>query len=226
MATGDGGGSNDTHLNSQDTGKRLGKILRMEVSTGPSAVSPATGNPFIGGGGDPYVFAFGLRNPYRDSFYGSRLMIGDVGQSAREEVDALLVTATPPVNFGWPAREGTIVGPGTGSGGYTSPVTEYGRGTGPYQGGTVIGGYVYQGPIASLQNYYVFGDYLSGNLWAVPINQLLAGGTLVATEYERKNEDFTPDAGTIDDLVCFGTDTAGNLYIVDIDGDVFIVEPG
>ncbi len=44
MATGDGGGGNDVHLNSQDTSKRLGKILRMEVSTGHrrSRPRPAT----------------------------------------------------------------------------------------------------------------------------------------------------------------------------------------
>ncbi len=153
-------------------------------------------------------------------------MIGDVGQSAREEVDALLVTATPPVKFGWPAREGTIAGPGQRIRRLcTGPVTDYARGSGPFQGATVIGGYVYGGPIASLQNYYVFGDYISGNLWAVPITQLLAGSPVMASEYERKNEDFTPNTGTIDDVVCFGTDSSGNLYIVDLDGDVFIVEP-
>ncbi len=90
--------------------------------------------------------------------------------SARARARKWIRCWSPPlrrsISAGRPRRHDRV--PGSGSGGYTSPVTEYGRGTGPYQGATVIGGYVYGGPIASLQNYYVFGDYISGNLWAVP----------------------------------------------------------
>jgi hypothetical protein len=90
----------------------------------------------------------------------------------------------------------------------------------------VIGGYVYRGPVASLAGSYVFGDFISGNLWSVPATSLVAGGTLASTAYERRNPDFAPDAGAISQLASFGEDAAGNLYIVDLDGEIFMVTPG
>ena len=46
-------------------------------------------NPFVGrAGARPEIWAFGLRNPWRFSFDATGdLYIGDVGQSAWEEID-------------------------------------------------------------------------------------------------------------------------------------------
>ena len=33
-------------------------------------------------------------------------------------------------------------------------------------------------------------------------------------------------AGAFTNIVSFGTDRAGNLYIVDFDGEIFVLEPG
>jgi hypothetical protein len=226
VATGDGGGAGDPGNNSQNTASRLGKILRIAVSTTAPFAAPAPGNPFISGAGDDYVFAYGLRNPFRNSFFGNILLIGDVGQSAREEVDALSATTGAGTNFGWPYKEGTLDYNGGGPGGLTGPVTEYGRGSGPLQGATVIGGYVYSGPIASLDDVYVFGDYISDNIWTIPRATLLGGGVVPTSQYENRKADFTPNVGVIDNLVCFGVDNSGNLWIVDLDGEIYIVEPG
>ena len=35
---------------------------------------------------------------------------------------------------------------------------------------------------------------------------------------------FAPDAGAFTNIVSFGVDRAGNLYIVDIDGEIFVIE--
>lgn len=176
------------------------------------------------GGGDPYVFALGLRNPFRNSFDGNRIIIADVGQSAIEELD-LARTDQPGLNFGWRFLEGTQPFSGTAPAGLTAPVSQYGHGSGPREGGSIIGGYVYRGPITSLQGAYVFGDFISGNIWTLPAASLVQGSLFPASSYERRNQDFTPDAGTIDQLVSFGLDGVGNLYIVDIAGEIFEVVP-
>lgn len=225
VGTGDGGGAGDPGNNAQDTSSRLGKILRIDVSTTTPYASPAAGNPFIGGAGDDYIFALGLRNPFRNGFFGTTLIIGDVGQDAREEIDALSIASGAGANFGWPFKEGTLDYRGGGPAGLVAPRTEYGQGSGPYQGASVIGGYVYDGPIASLQDFYIFGDYISDNIWAMRRTTLLGGGTVAITQAENKNADFAPNAGSINQLVGFGLDNDGNLWIVDIDGEIFIVEP-
>jgi glucose/arabinose dehydrogenase len=232
ISTGDGGGAGDPLNNSQNTNSRLGKILRASIPVDPFAgasptfVAPAPGNPFLAGGGDPYVYAYGFRNPFRASFFSGGLIVGDVGQDAVEEID-LLTAADRGGNFGWPFREGThVFRQGTPPAGLTDPVTEYLHGNGPRQGSTVIGGYVYRGPIASLRDRYVFADFIDGNIWTVPAALLVRGQILSSARFERRNPDFAPETGTIDQIVSFGEDEAGNLYIVDLDGDIFEVTPG
>lgn len=221
---GDGGGGGDPANNAQNTNVRLGKILRLAQSGGSYIAAP--GNPYAAGGGDPWVFATGLRNPFRASFApDGRLIIGDVGQGAREEID-IVRTNQPGLNFGWRFLEGTQPFNGTAPAGLTPPVTEYSHGTGPRQGRSVIGGYVYRGPVASLTGSYIFGDFISGNIWSVPYASLVAGSTLASSNYERRNQDLAPDAGTINQLASFGEDAAGNLFIVDLDGEIFMVTPG
>lgn len=228
---GDGGGGGDPNNNAQNPNVRLGKILRIEVVSDPFAGAspvyfrPATGNPFIAGGGDPYIFALGLRNPFRASFSGNRLLIGDVGQNAVEEID-MATTSQAGRNFGWRFLEGTQAFTGTAPSGLTAPVAEYAHGSGPREGNSVTGGYVYRGPVVSLRDRYIFADFVRGNIWTVPFASLTDGQTLASRQFERRNEDFVPDAGSIDQLASFGEDTAGNLFIVDFDGDIFMVQAG
>lgn len=225
VAVGDGGGGGDPNNNAQNRNVQLGKILRFAIGAGGNSYGPAPGNPFLAGGGDPYVFAFGLRNPFRASFSGSTLLIGDVGQGAIEEID-MVTTAQPGLNFGWRFLEGTQPYSGSAPAGLTPPVAEYGHGSGPRQGRSVTGGYVYRGPVASLQGQYVFGDFISGSIWTVPFADLVAGQTLPSSRLAVRNEDFAPDAGTISNIASFGEDSAGNLFIVSIGGDIFMVRPG
>ncbi len=225
VGIGDGGGGGDPNNNAQNSNLRLGKILRFTVGAGGSAYAPAPGNPFLGGGGDPYVYATGLRNPFRASFSGSTLVIGDVGQGAVEEVD-LVTTTQPGLNFGWRFKEGTQPYSGTAPGGLTDPVAEYGHGSGPRQGNSITGGYVYRGPVTSLAGQYVFADFVSGNIWSVPFSSLVPGQTLASSRFARRNEDFAPDAGALSSIASFGEDSAGNLFLVGIGGDIFMVRPG
>jgi glucose/arabinose dehydrogenase len=228
VGIGDGGGSGDPGNNAQNVNNRLGKILRLAINpnasgAGNPAYIAAPGNPFINGGGDPWIFAYGLRNPFRASFFNDRLIIGDVGQGAVEEID-MVATNQPGRNFGWRFLEGTQAFNGTAPGGLAAPVTEYRHGSGAREGNSVTGGYVYRGPIASLRGRYIFGDFVNGNLWSIAFTSFADGQTVASSRFERRNEDFAPDVGTINQLASFGEDSAGNLFIVDLDGDIFMLQ--
>ncbi len=80
--------------------------------------------------------------------------------------------------------------------------------------------------MTSLAGQYVFADFISGNIWSVPFSSLIAGQTLPSSRFARRNEDFTPDAGTLSSIASFGEDSAGNLFIVSIGGSIFMVRPG
>jgi glucose/arabinose dehydrogenase len=230
MAVGDGGGAGDTPNNAQNTNVLLGKILRIDPS---SDAFPADANrdyaipadnPFASAGGRPEIWAYGLRNPFRNGFDSATgdLWIGDVGQGAREEID-LLRTTDGGANFGWHVFEGTALFDGPAITGTTPPIAEYLHGSGARQGNTVIGGYVYRGPVEALRGQYFFGDEGNGNLWSIPVADVALGSTLSSDRFTLRTADFAPDAGTIDNPASFGLDQNGNLYIVDLDGEIFEV---
>jgi len=168
--------------------------------------------------------AMGLRNPFRMSVDPGTgdLFIGDVGQSAIEEVDRIASNTAGIVNLGWANREGSQPNNGgADSASFTLPVTEYGRTVGT----TVTGGVVYRGPVESLQAQYIFGDFGSNTLWSVPIANLVIGSVLPSTSLTVRTTAFAPDVGAINSVVAFGTDNDGNVYFVDIGGEVFVLEP-
>jgi glucose/arabinose dehydrogenase len=229
IATGDGGGAGDPLDNARNSHSQLGKILRAQINPDPFAgatnvyLLPAPGNPFLSGGGDRFVYALGFRNPFRASFFAGGLLIGDVGQDMVEEID-LLTAAERGGNFGWPFREGTrAFRSGPAPAGLVDPVAEYLHGSGPREGRTITGGHVYRGPVASLRDQYVFADFINGNIWSVPAALLVRGQTLASSRFERRNEDFAPDIGTIDQIASFGEDNSGNLYLVGLDGEIYQV---
>jgi Glucose/sorbosone dehydrogenases len=173
IATGDGGSGGDPLGNGQDTGTLLGKILRIDVG-GPVAGAGEPyripdDNPFVGvSGALPEIWLTGLRNPWRIRFDAETgdLWIGDVGQSAWEEIDVARA-GTKALNFGWNRMEGFhCYSPSEGCDqqGLTLPVAEYGHDLGC----AVIGGVVVRGsgqPL--LDGQYVFADECSGNLWTL-----------------------------------------------------------
>lgn len=229
VAMGDGG--DEGIDNPQNRNVLLGKMLRLDLSRDDFPTDaernygiPAS-NPFAQGGGAPEVLAFGLRNPWRNSIdpVTGNLWIGDVGQGEVEEVD-LLRPQDAGANFGWPIMEGTRAYRGGSTSGLTPPVAEYLHGSSNRQGNSITGGMVYRGRIEQLQGQYVFADFITPNIWTVPVSRLTQGTTLPASEFTIRNTDFAPDAGRFDNIVSFGHDQANNLYILDIDGEVFVLE--
>ncbi|MEO1322705.1 MAG: PQQ-dependent sugar dehydrogenase [Pseudomonadota bacterium] len=230
--TGDGGGAGDPDGFAQNPLSLLGKVLRIDVSTDDFPADdlrdyaiPA-GNTFTDPSvGLPEIFAIGLRNPFQSSFDPATgdLLIGDVGQAAIEEISRLPMTDATR-NFGWAVREGTAFFTGADQPDFTSPVAEYSHGVGDREGRSITGGVVYRGPVEALQNTYIFGDFISDNVWGIPVADLVDGQTVASSEFTVLTDDFVPDQGSLTSITAFGTDEAGNLYIVSIGGDVFRLE--
>lgn len=115
IGMGDGGGGNDPNQNAQNLNSLLGKMLRVDVDNlDDAAPLPRYGipadNPSIEGTVDE-IWAYGLRNPWRFSFdrLTGDLFIGDVGQSAREEINFQAEASAGGENYGWRQCEGTRV---------------------------------------------------------------------------------------------------------------------
>jgi len=232
IATGDGGGGGDPDNNAQNPNSLLGKILRIDPRADDFPADPSrdyripTSNPTPMGGGAREIIALGLRNPFRASFDGSGLYIGDVGQGAIEEVDLLDIdNPTVVTNFGWPVLEGTRAFRGGSTNGLVPPILEYSHGTGPLNGNTVTGGVVYRGPVTSLQGSYIFADFIRPRLWSLPRTAFSIGQTVPATSFVDRLQSFAPNAGAYNNIVSFGTDRNQNLFIVDFDGEIFVLEP-
>lgn len=208
----------DDDSDGQDLDTLRGKLLRIdpERPDGERAYGIPDGNPFADGDdGEPEIFLYGVRNPWRFSFDRETgdLWIADVGQSAWEEVNRLRAGDGGGVgaNLGWNAVEGTHVVPGRDApAGAVRPIHEYGRDAGC----SVIGGYVYRGAVVpGLVGTYVFADYCRGGLRGLKVD-----------------DDGIVDQRTwplpIGNLVSLGEGDDGELYALSQDGPVYRILPG
>lgn len=210
--------------NSQDGSNLLGKILRIDVNStdfGGSASRyyhvPAA-NYFASGsdGVDGAILALGVRNPWRISFDASgNLWIGDVGESSYEEVNFIAGGSHGGQNFGWPVREGAhnYEGGSYGPGVPTNPIHEYAHSVGQ----SITGGFVYDGPAPALQGKYIFGDFITGKIFALEKN----GASVSVTEITSM---LSSPIGAYE-LASFGLDAQHNLYAIKYSGEVVILTP-
>lgn len=226
VSTGDGGGSGDPLGSGQDTEALLGKVLRIDPRPGqePTYAIPS-GNPFVGVPGRDEIWASGLRNPWRFSFdrASGDMVIGDVGQGAREEVD-YAASPTPGVvggggaNYGWNCREGFVPYPSGGcatAGGFTDPVFDYPHddpGDGKAHGCSIIGGYVVRDlSLGDLYGRYVYSDYCNGEIRSLLLPDAASG---------RATDDRTEGLSVVEPT-SFGEDSCGRLYVISVDGPVY-----
>jgi glucose/arabinose dehydrogenase len=214
VALGDGGSGGDPQGNGQKTTTLLGKLLRLDVTSGSPDAPPAytipEDNPFPVGGADrAEIWAFGLRNPWRFSFdrQSGDLWIGDVGQGEWEEIDVGRASEGRGrgANYGWNVMEGRhcFASDPCKQTDFVPPITEYDHSTGDC---AVIGGYVYHGeayPV--LAGGYLFGDECSGRIRAIG-----ADGPAEQDPTILLDTNFT--------LSSFGEDDDGELYVTDLAG--------
>jgi glucose/arabinose dehydrogenase len=215
---GDGGSGGDPQGNGQNLGTQLGKMLRIDVDHGNPFAVPAD-NPFVSqSGAIPSIWAYGLRNPFRFAFDRATgdLYIGDVGQDRVEEIDVGLVSRRGGENYGWNVTEGSqcyLPASGCNRSGITLPVTEYTHA----DGCSVTGGVVYRGcRMPGYAGTYFYSDYCG----AFVRSFRLASGQ--ATDAR----DWTAQLGRgLNRPTSFGTDSAGEVYIVDQDGEIYRIVP-
>jgi glucose/arabinose dehydrogenase len=248
IATGDGGAGNDQdggvgHIepggNAQNNTTLLGKMLRIHVDPATGTYTIPSNNPFFGSASlKQEIWLLGLRNPFRDSFDRAtgRMLIGDVGQDTREEVD-VQQPSNPGggENYGWRDREGFIQNPAFATATPTptpnpprvDPIFDYPHSTGR----TVIGGYIYRGgQFSALQGIYVFGDYLGPSGGSARVFTLNYDGTTASNFQDITGQLFPiPTTGgnvSLVNLSSLGEDTAGELYLTDIgNGNVYKLSP-
>lgn len=213
-STGDGGGLDDEFHNAQDPSSQLGKILRID----PDASTPVA-----------TIWSLGLRNPFRFSFDRLRgdMVIGDVGQGAREEIDFAPsplpgVVGGEHANYGWNCREGLIAGPATdpecatlSPSSFTAPVFDYGHDLDPDLGGTkrcsITGGYVVRdSALGALNGSYVYSDYCGGALRALRLPSVAGGQASGDCSLRLRAQN----------PVSFGEDADRRLYVVEQGGHV------
>lgn len=208
ISSGDGGSGGDPQGNAQNLSNLLGKVLRINVDTTDAGLEYGipSDNPFVGqGNARGEIYAYGLRNPWRMSFdpQTGSLWAGDVGQGNLEEIDIVTLGG----NYGWKLFEGTACFSGDcDSGGLIPPVFEYNHDAGDQ---SITGGYVYRGAaLNSLRGQYIYGDFLSGRIWA-----------LNADSNQDLNNRLLVESGL--NVSSFGTDDNNEMYVCSFDGNIY-----
>ena len=215
VGLGDGGSGGDPHGHGQDRSTLLGSILRIDPEGGSEdgdAYAIPPGNPFADDEDSaPEIWLYGVRNPWRFTFDAANgdLWVGDVGQSAYEEIDRLPSAggfeAGKGANLGWNEMEGSHpYDGGENPPGAVLPIFDYGRD----DGCSVIGGYVYRGEdIPGLQGAYVYTDYCSTGIRALQVD----GDTVIDT----RTWDLPGDQ-----MYSFGQGDDHELYLLLLSGPV------
>lgn len=213
IGMGDGGSGGDPQGHGQNKATLLGALLRIDVDGGdPYAIPPD--NPYVGEtGARGEIWAIGLRNPWRFAFDppANRLYVADVGQNRYEEVNVVAADA-PGLNYGWNIMEGAHCYPGgsCNTSGLVVPALEYTHD----DGCSITGGFVYRGAaIPSLVGHYLYADYCAG--W---IRSFRYDGAAAADRRELI-------AGGAGNILSFGQDAAGELYVLSSNGRVYRIEP-
>jgi glucose/arabinose dehydrogenase len=254
IGLGDGGAGNDVGRgrsekgNGQDTSTLMGSILRIDVNrqANGKAYAVPSDNPFASGGGQPEIFAYGLRNPWGMAFDrgGNRqLFVADVGQDSYEEVNIV----TKGGNYGWNIREGLACFdpkaptrapeecPKVGADGkpLIDPIFVY-KNFKKYprdpeaRGISITGGYVYRGKaFPQLQGQYIFGDW-SRN-WIRPDGVVyVAQPNGSGTSWTMGPLDLSthPEGNIKAYLWAFGQDADGELYIMTNNSNSLIGKTG
>jgi len=215
IGMGDGGSGGDPYGNAQNLKNLLGKMLRLDVDHpghGKNYGIPED-NPFAGNtqGFREEIYAYGLRNPWRFSFdlLTGWLWAGDVGQNKPiEEIDII----ENGKNYGWNIMEGNqcfFPPDGCDKTGIELPIWEYTND----MGRSITGGYVYRGRnIPELQGAYIYGDFMSGRIWALRYDKKSPPENTLLIHAPQLNP------------ASFGMDQENEIYICSFDGHIYKIE--
>lgn len=227
ISLGDGEAANDflrlEPPTAQDLRSLRGKLVRIDpfplgpgLDLPPYVVPPD--NPFPdgvthdGSPAAPEIWAYGFRNPWKFTFDAATgdVLLADVGNDRWEEINRVRRGG----NHGWPSREGRecqpfpdapgLVDPSCPERTFVEPLVALPhlaldpRGAQAVTGGTVVA----DPELPELLGRYVFGDFVTGRLWAVDLDD----GHL----------EFLLDTGLA--LTHVATGTAGEVLLIGING--------
>lgn len=238
IGMGDGGAGDDPNNRAQSPDSLLGKMLRIDVSGNPpnGYTNPAT-NPTFPTMTQAFgeIWAFGLRNPWRYSFDDvgpgatNALIIGDVGQGDREEID-IEPAGQGGRNYGWRQFEGTanndnVTALGLSYGSHQRPNFEYTHAVGQ----AITGGFVYRGSALGVayRGRYFYADCVQGKIFSLPFTIDSGTGEAVVGP---NTEHTTEMGGPLQCIGAFARDPNGELYFMDFGysasntGRVFVIE--
>lgn len=224
IGLGDGGSGGDPLNHAQNPNQLLGKMLRIDVSVPDSdsrGYRVPEDNPFvdrqpIAALGE--IWAFGLRNPWRYSFDDwtrggtGALVVADVGQNAREEVN-WEPRGAGGRNYGWRLREGRVAFDARQAPAFqplTEPIHDYPRSDGM----SITGGFVYRGAaLPQLFNgRYFFADFVAGRVFTIGLS---LGENQEATAVDLLELTTILGGATELGLISsFAVDADGEMYIV------------
>jgi uncharacterized repeat protein (TIGR03806 family) len=205
IATGDGSGPSppDTLRAGQDVSNLLSSILRIDVNSADKGKEyrVPSDNPFVDlPDARPEIWSYGFRNPWKMSFDSQTgdLWVGDVGWEQWE----MIYRVQKGGNYGWSVKEGRqLVLPGQKRGPtpILPPTVEH-----PHsEAASITGGFVYHGSrLKELKGAYIYGDYQTGKVWAL-------------RHKDGQMQQLTELANTPLQLVGFGEDNAGEVYLLD-----------
>ncbi|MDP6556228.1 MAG: PQQ-dependent sugar dehydrogenase [Pirellulaceae bacterium] len=193
----------------QDVSSLLSSILRIDINQTDEDKNycvPAD-NPFVDlPDARPEIWSYGFRNPWKMSFdrQTGDLWVGDVGWELWE----MIYRVQKGGNYGWSIMEGRqSVRPEQEPG--PTPILPPTIDHPHSEAGSITGGFVYRGErLNELFGAYIYGDYQSGIIWAARLE-----GDQITWREEL--------ARTALQLVGFGEDTAGELYLLDYQGQIY-----
>ncbi len=231
LATGDGGGGGDEFDNARRKASLLGKLLRInpmkEGGRDGLGYRIPNANPFVGAPGRDEIWSIGLRNPFRFSFDGSNIAIGDVGQSAREEVSIVPIAEAKGADFGWPAREGTLpFDPARATNlPLIEPIHDYPRPVTPpdstLRGISVIGGVFVRDPRLAGTTFDPANDrYFFGEAFTQPTTR-----SFLPNLETNSITGLQGHAFGIGSVAGIGEDSQDRVYIVSLNGTVHRLDP-
>ena len=171
-------------------------------------------NPWLSPGGTQLeeYYAVGLRSPHSAHYDPPTgdIWIGDVGQTSWEELNRVVKGS----NCQWAYKEGpeqsdSRTDPNTLADIETTPVHYYDHS----EGSAIIGGMRYRGTrwASFLGGKVIFGDHGRGRIWSAELPP--GGGAPVVTEMYSSFR-----TGTKKGLANFSTDSAGEIYMMDLGG--------